>query len=230
VLRKAESDLRRTITRVAAAALCCVTWMAACVGDDFTSGEDGAGGRDGDADGGADATAAANGGAGGAGGQKVTCEPVDTQACTECLFAECQEIACDCWAEPDCGGLFECYADPVICPDGFDEACVSACLFEHADGISAAALANDCALDKCFGSCESTPPALDDCEVCLYSECSGEMNECLSNAQCRSLITCTSACDDDVGCTNLCKAEHPDWVAQLDKIQGCAEDKCQTCN
>lgn len=70
--------------------------------------------------------------------------------------------------------------------------------------------------------------ACDECIGCAQSEggeCFDALATCNANAECGALLACTNACADS-NCIQLCAADHPDGVADLQAVAGCLQSTC----
>ena len=224
VVHRAGMGRRRAARTVALLSAAVVVILAACGGGDFTSDDDGAGGSS--TGGGSDVSATASS----AGGMGSTCEPIDEGACSTCMLDQCTEPACACWANADCVEIYACYAE--TCPEGIHDECLKNCLDGHIGGVSLAAFANDCALSRCTVDCGTVVygNALDDCELCAYTECAEQMNACYGFHVCFDLVACLDDCaSGDVMCAQECKSLFPAGENPLAAVIECAGSKCPQC-
>jgi hypothetical protein len=118
--------------------------------------------------------------------------------------------------------------DIIACSNNCgDEACSSACMSKHPDGISKAVLFGDCAATVCEASCPGSGNQLSPCELCLYSDCSSAMNTCLSQPVCLDLWNCLASCSNlDLACQKGCYNQHAGGVAPLQALFQCSEQSC----
>lgn len=160
------------------------------------------------------------GGTGGAGGGEVC--PGYGDACTECLSTGCAATYCACYDEAHCFGYLQCLG---TCMMG-DAACAQSCATVHEPGISVAILVADCASTTCDADCQFGK-ALNDCQKCLYTACATEMNACIADAECLSLVQCLQACPAaDPACVQACVTAHPDGVAKAQAAGDCRKSEC----
>lgn len=159
-------------------------------------------------------------GGGGTGGGEVC--PGYGDACTECLSTGCAATYCACYDEAHCFGYLQCLG---TCMMG-DAACAQSCATVHEPGISVAILVADCASTTCDADCQFGK-ALNDCQKCLYTACATEMNACIADAECLSLVQCLQACPAaDPACVQACVTAHPDGVAKAQAAGDCRKSEC----
>ena len=156
----------------------------------------------------------------------MTCPPF-MDACTNCASVNCPEIWCGCVNNPDCLGLFQCFAGCMQ-----DETCEQGCLTTYENGISAAALVSGCAGTTCSSVCSWGNPGFDPCEECIYTDCATEMNACLAMPDCGLLYQCLTACDPlQLTCQQQCYLDYPGGVQLLETALQCIAGQCQMeCN
>ena len=156
----------------------------------------------------------------------MTCPPF-MDACTNCASLNCPEIWCGCVNNPDCLGLFQCFAGCMQ-----DETCEQGCLTTYENGISAAALVSGCAGTTCSSVCSWGNPGFDPCEECIYTDCASEMNACLATPDCSLLYQCLTACDPlQLTCQQQCYLDYPGGVQLLETALQCIAGQCQMeCN
>jgi len=167
---------------------------------------------------------------GGSGGTTTTttstsvtgCQPLG-DACTNCLADKCNALYCTCYDNPACGSLVAC---TQACAPG-DAACNQACFTNNQNGISEAALVNDCGATQCGASCPGTT-ALDGCSLCLFQSCSAQMNACFGSADCNAIVTCVQGCGGDFFCQGDCYNDPAHQAGQglVDNLNSCLQDKC----
>ncbi len=180
-----------------------------------TSSSSGVGGA---GQGGATATNTSNQGSGGGGACVDFGEP-----CSECELAACEDRYCECYGNVDCTLYASCALE---CPPG-DGDCLQACNTAHPDGITDAALLNDCAAKSCPAECEQFALyALDACETCLYESCESAMNACLSVPDCSELLFCLADCDGAMACENLCYGTFPGGIDAAVPVGMCSTQQC----
>ena len=143
------------------------------------------------------------------------------EPCTICESTQCPEAYCDCFNNGSCVLLAQCNAACNIA----DAGCFQACWALYPEGISDGAVLTDCAATTCNDECGGLFTPLNDCQLCLYGECSDAMNTCVANPQCFALLACLDTCDD-VGCENTCYAVYPDGLADSGPVGQCAQDAC----
>jgi hypothetical protein len=193
------------------------------------SAQGGAGGaaQGGAAAGGSAEGGAAEGGAAAGGGTSTGPEPIvcaSDSACTGCVANACPEAWCGCTEEPECGALFGCFQQ---C--GGSEPCNQECLSLHAAGISSVLLVSDCASTQCASDCPMADTTLTPCERCLYTDCSAEMNACLSTPDCLGLLECLQGCSGgQLTCQQQCYGQFPTGAMPLEAVIGCSESQCPT--
>lgn len=207
-----------------------------------TGGSGGAGGHAGSGGSGASATGGAStggvspggsatggasmggaiGGSTGDGGAIEVC-PGYGDACTDCLSAGCAAEWCDCAGEPHCIGYLQCLG---TCMAG-DTACAQSCATVHQPGISKAFLVADCAATTCDADC-SWGKALTPCQHCLYSNCAAEMDTCIGDPACLSLVQCLQQCmQGDMDCSQACLSTFPDGIGEAQDIGACRMQSCE---
>ena len=163
-------------------------------------------------------------GPGGAGGGPA-CDPIGGE-CAACLHDTCNDSFCGCAGEPECIGLLFCLQ---LCQPN-DKPCHKECYSENPSGISDAALLGDCGASNCQQDCSFTLE-LDDCESCLYSSCSTQMNTCVANPECYELLVCVSQCaPGDSVCNSVCAGAHPFGLGDAGAVQQCSDMSCAVCN
>lgn len=212
----------------------CGALVVGC-GDDGSGSTGGTGGTGGSttvggggAGGGGGTTATGGMSTGGAGGMTTSSTTSSTSmtgcqalgdACTACLFDKCNMTYCACYAEPACASL-------VSCSQGCagDPACNQGCFTNNQNGISEAALVNDCAATNC-AMCPGTA-ALDPCSKCLFGACPDALSKCLANSECAALVTCAQGCGGDAFCQLGCYDDHPAGQNDADAVSSCAQDSC----
>lgn len=64
------------------------------------------------------------------------------------------------------------------------------------------------------------------CTSCIATECPATWCDCQGNAECFELFKCTGQCMDAPGCFDQCMAQHPDGIAALLAVSGCAGTTC----
>lgn len=165
------------------------------------------------------------GGAGGAGGGAPACEAVPGE-CGQCLYTECQESYCACYANPECAALGTCLnaCDPA---DPDYQQCTQDCQTQHPGGIADAALVGNCSDQNCQPQCPATGVTLGPCEECLLTNCNDEMDACLANPECQALIECAQMCPQgDQQCQQNCAAMHQGGFQQALGVLNCADMNC----
>lgn len=140
--------------------------------------------------------------------------------CTECESSMCPVEYCACFDNGSCGLLAQCTAGCAI----DDMACNQACWSMHPDGISDGALLTHCAATICSDACGPYVP-LTPCQLCLYTECPEEMNQCVANPDCTALLECLDACETP-GCENTCYTAFPGGLADSGPVGLCGQDHC----
>ena len=146
--------------------------------------------------------------------------------CTGCLSTSCPATYCGCYENPSCLDLLTCARD---CAG--DKDCVQACYAADQDGISAAVLLSDCAGQTCQGACQWGAP-IEPCQSCLATDCSGEYNACIGDAECVGLYQCLTGCPGgDLGCQQACYGDWGDGVPALQALLDCSKATCAgVCN
>ncbi len=167
--------------------------------------------------GGAGSTATGQGGEGAQGGGAICTDLGDP--CTTCEATQCAAVYCDCYSNVECGALAAC---AEAC--GYTPECYQQCATEHPEGISEGALLTHCAGTVCSDACPGYQP-LDGCQICLYTECQPEMNDCVSNPDCTALLTCLDLCETPE-CTNDCYFEFPDGSGDVGPVGDCLQESC----
>lgn len=66
------------------------------------------------------------------------------------------------------------------------------------------------------------------CPSCLNNECCIAASECMSNASCKALWSCLSACHD-FECEATCASRFPAGVSRANALVSCADSRCRVC-
>jgi hypothetical protein len=66
-----------------------------------------------------------------------------------------------------------------------------------------------------------------DCQTCVQSHCSQELQTCAADPDCVQIISCTAACRDP-SCADKCVLTNPNGASKFKMIQTCAAQKCAT--
>jgi hypothetical protein len=74
----------------------------------------------------------------------------------------------------------------------------------------------------CLGQTATEP-----CDQCLFGSCCRELEACVGNTQCISLVECINACTA-AGCEEQCLTQFPGGQAGLLAVGQCLETKCST--
>jgi hypothetical protein len=188
------------------------------------SGSSGSGGTSGGQGGGGGATASSSATTSSSStasstGSGQTCANLG-DPCTTCEATQCADIYCNCYGNPQCGMLYECL---LPCAAN-DVACQQACWTAHEAGISDGALLVHCAATVCAASCPGFAP-ITPCQECLFGECETQMNTCLANPDCVSLLACLDACTMP-GCENGCYAMYPGGLGDAGPVGDCLQASC----
>ncbi len=159
-------------------------------------------------------------GGGGSGGSP-SCQGFGDE-CTECMAASCAATYCACLEEDHCFGYLQCLG---TCSMG-DTTCFQSCAAVHEPGISLGILTSDCAGTTCDMSCQFGNP-LNDCQKCLYTNCSSEMNACIANPECLGLVQCLQMCTPgDQACGQACVATYPEGLTDAQSVRDCRDTFC----
>lgn len=142
--------------------------------------------------------------------------------CAECAHAACPDDYCACAAEPQCGSLLACYADP----SGGTPEWAQYCNTQYSGGIAATALLLHCNASACASDCSVSEPGLDPCEECLFRQCAPDMNACLSIVECALYLQCMKDCGPDAMCAMGCADLYEDGVDLAADVVACAAGSC----
>jgi hypothetical protein len=162
------------------------------------------------------------------GGGAPECNAVPGE-CGQCLYTECQESYCACYANPDCAALGTCLntCDPA---DPNYNQCVQDCQTQYPQGIADAALVGSCSDQNCQPQCPATGVTLGPCEECLLTNCNDEMQACLADPDCQAIIDCAQACPmtdpNNPNCPIECAQMHPGGAAEAGAVINCSQDSC----
>ena len=121
-----------------------------------------------------------------------------------------------------CGSLVQC---SQACAGNAD--CNQDCFTNNQNGISEAALLNNCAATQC-PSCPGTS-ALSPCELCVFTSCSSQMNACLANPDCNALLACVQACPMDANydaCVQDCGFLNFGGIDDAQNVSSCVSANC----
>jgi hypothetical protein len=190
------------------------------------SGDTGGGGAGSGASGGSTSNGGGGSGSGtGGGGGGSACAPLP-DACTPCLFNQCNTLYCECFDNPACLGLALCFQQ---CGPG-NPGCQQTCVENNSDGITDAFLLGDCGNASC-GSCPAFPP-LTPCSECLFQSCETQMNDCLADAQCSAAVTCVEQCGGPTPqCIAQCNPQDPNSQLLAADVVQCGGPACSNvCN
>jgi hypothetical protein len=159
----------------------------------------------------------------GAGGSSMICMSFG-DPCTDCASINCPETWCGCVNNQACLDIFQCFGACMM-----DPMCEQGCLQMHSAGISAAVLVSGCAGTTCSMVCDWGNPGFDPCQECIYTDCSMEMNACLSNPDCGALYQCLTGCSPiDLTCQQQCYLDYPGGVQLLEDALMCIASQCQS--
>jgi hypothetical protein len=64
------------------------------------------------------------------------------------------------------------------------------------------------------------------CTGCIATECAATWCDCQGNAECFALFACAGDCMDAPGCFEGCMTKHPEGIAALLSVSGCAGTTC----
>jgi hypothetical protein len=133
-------------------------------------------------------------------------------ACGECVMSRCSPAACE--ADAPCRSYAACLR---ACSHN-DATCRTACLFSHWENTAAQRTFDACYRGTCTAACMSAAgyfPARDDCNECLLSKCSEELDACMLDRSCDASFACGAACADPqanpdclMTCTDLAYPDH----------------------
>jgi hypothetical protein len=143
--------------------------------------------------------------------------------CTECLSTSCASLYCSCYGNLACDELTQCVGG---CATG-DTTCLQTCLTAHKDGISAAYLLSNCSNQACVPACPNNGVMFNTCQVCLFSECVTEMNNCVADPECIPLIACWNGCAGSASCISQCSTTYAAGVNDGDAVAVCSGASCQ---
>ena len=153
-----------------------------------------------------------------------TC-PGNGDACTGCLSEACASLYCSCYGNLACDKLSQCAT--ACAGDGI---CLQTCLTTYKDGISAAYLLSNCSDQECVPACPSNGVTLDACQVCLFTQCVPEMNDCLADPECTPLLACWGGCNGGATCIQNCSMTYAAGVGDAQSVVFCSTASCQgTC-
>jgi hypothetical protein len=151
--------------------------------------------------------------------------------CDTCIDASCCAENTACVSDADCAAL-------VACGDACrDDACISACMSAHPSGATKLDTLSSCVQTSCSSACGGPPPGGPPgsacgfgsgdatCDTCLDTNCCGDANACLADADCTALIDCAQSCADDA-CISACEAAHPGGTAKINALSTCADTTC----
>jgi hypothetical protein len=105
--------------------------------------------------------------------------------------------------------------------------CLQTCLTAHKDGISAAYLLADCSNQKCEPACPANPVTLNACQQCLFGQCVTEMNNCLADPTCLTLLGCWGMCNGNATCIQTCSTTYAASVNDAQAVVACSGASCQ---
>jgi hypothetical protein len=157
----------------------------------------------------------------------MTCPPLG-DPCTGCISTQCPDHWCGCANNPECLALFSCAS---MCP-AMDTACYQGCYSLHPTGIADASLVSGCAGTTCDASCGWGNQDFNDCQQCIFEDCSAEVNACFGQPDCLGLWTCLQDCEPlELTCQQDCYNAWPSGAPPLQDLLGCVVDLCDTvCN
>jgi hypothetical protein len=154
-----------------------------------------------------------------------TC-PSNGNACAGCLSEACASLYCSCYGNLACDNLSQCAA---ACAAG-DVTCLQTCLTTYKDGVSAAYLLSNCGNQECMSVCPNNGVTLDACQVCLFTQCVPEMNNCLADPECTPLLACWGGCNGGATCIQNCSTTYAAGVSDAQSVVLCSNASCQgTC-
>ena len=88
-------------------------------------------------------------------------------------------------------------------------------------------LVSGCAGTTCNSTCGWGNPDFDDCQECLYLDCSAEFNACFAEPQCLDLWTCLGGCGPtELTCSDACLNTYPAGIQLLEDALECADVVC----
>lgn len=70
------------------------------------------------------------------------------------------------------------------------------------------------------------PSFQEPCSGCVATQCAETWCDCQGNAECFALFACVSGCMDAPGCNEDCMTQHPEGIAALLAVSGCAGTTC----
>ena len=142
--------------------------------------------------------------------------------CTNCAALNCPEIWCGCAKSQPCIDLFGCLG---MCQG--KEACTQACYQLHQDGVSEVLLVSGCAGTTCDSICQWGNTEFTECQECIFSDCSTEMNACMAEKECMKLWQCLNACPKaGLSCQQGCYNDHGAGVKTLETVLQCTITVC----
>lgn len=166
---------------------------------------------------------------GGGGGASCGLSTGDA-TCDTCLDTSCCAPNTACVSDADCTAL-------VTCGDACrDDACLSGCMTAHPTGAALLDSLSTCVGTSCATACgggSSGPPTsacgfgtgAAACDSCLDTNCCGDANACLGDADCTALIDCAQTCSDSA-CEAACESAHPAGTAKMTALSTCANTAC----
>jgi len=159
-------------------------------------------------------------GGGGTGGTEICNSFGDP--CTNCAAVNCPEIWCGCAKNQACIDLFGCLG---MCQG--NETCFQACYSLHEEGVSAVLLVSGCAGTTCESICQWGNTEFTECQECIYSDCSTEMNACMAEKACMQLWQCLNKCPKaGLSCQQGCYNDHGAGVMTLESVLQCTINIC----
>jgi len=133
--------------------------------------------------------------------------------CRACYWEKCCDTWDACFAEgvnPDCDDLTTCIQ---ACTDPL-EPCIESCFADHPNSVTTLLEQVGCSVTYCGADQVDCDVSMrDDCDKCLYEDCSDPFVNLLSTGEGYLLWTCLSDCgsgDGGVPCTEACFDAHPD--------------------
>jgi hypothetical protein len=149
--------------------------------------------------------------------------------CSDCTAQNCAAAYCACYNDPSCGDLVKCLQP---CAAG-DMNCQQMCFSSNMGAISEASLLDSCAAMSCASQCPGTT-ALGPCDVCLFEKCAPQMNTCIADPDCASILYCVEMCSpNDCGCElncyeNSCSTQAQNEVMDVDNclMSSCSGAGC----
>lgn len=158
--------------------------------------------------------------------------------CDACVSGSCCAEDAACAGDADCVALVTCFDSCT------DDACFSSCEGAHSTGSTKLGAFIDCVSTSCATDCGGPPPPSSGgsggacggvvssgsptCDACLDATCCGDVNACVSDADCRDFMSCLDSCSDAT-CETACQTAHPTGAVELTSLSTCVTTSCSAC-